>query len=190
MAEQANKILLVEPEPEILEILVSSLTRRFGSHLTCVADAESCLDIELVDPHHLVIAELELGESDRLGLASKLLALSNRPVILLADDPTYGDAVRAMRLGVTDLLHKPFPVAKLLDSAERAMEAFERERRRAVRYRRMRELVRRVVRERRDLNRRMELICRDLVSAHRGLVHRVIALDTSSSKKAKPAPSI
>ncbi len=39
----------------------------------------------------------------------------------------------------------------------------------------MRELVRRVIRERRDLNRRVELVCRDLVGAHRRLVTRVLS---------------
>ena len=46
--------------------------------------------------------------------------------------------------------------------------------RHAARYRRLRELVHRVIRERRDLNRRIELVCRDLVEAHRRLVHRVV----------------
>ena len=180
MGDQAYKILLVEPDSEVLEILVSALARRFDAHVTCVSDAESCLDIELIDPHHLVIAELDLADSDGLALAEKLVSLSKRPIILLADEPAYDDAVEALRLGVVDLFQKPFPVTHLLDAAQRALSTYGLERRRVVKYRRMRELVRRVVRERRGLNRRMDLICRDLVSAHRGLVHRVIALDKAN----------
>jgi hypothetical protein len=45
----------------------------------------------------------------------------------------------------------------------------------------MRELVRHVIRERRDLNRRIELVCRDLVEAHRRLVHRVVEFKGSQS---------
>ena len=177
MAKQTCKILVVEPDPEVLEILVSSLATRFDAHTTCVADAESCLDVELVDPHDIVIAELELPDSDGLELADKLLALNNRPVLLLADELNCDDVLAAMRLGVRDVFPKPFPVESLLDATDRALQGYDLRRRRAVKYRRMRDLVRRVVRERRDLNRRMELICRDLVGAHRRLVHRVLTIE-------------
>ena len=182
MATQVCKILLVEPDPEVLEILVSSLARRFDAHTTCVADAESCLDVELVDPHDIVIAELDLPDSDGLDLADKLMALNNRPVLLLADDLQCADVLAAMRLGVRDVFPKPFPVECLLDATDRALHGHDLRRQRAVKYRRMRELVRRVVRERRDLNRRMDLICRDLVGAHRRLVHRVLAIEGVAPK--------
>ncbi len=177
MLDRPHKILLVEPDAEVLEILVAALARRFEAHITCVPDAESCLDVEMVDPHELVIAELNLEDSSGLELTEKLMALSARPVILLANEPTCDEAIEAMRLGVRDLFRKPFPVEDLLDAARRAVLGFDLRRRRTAKYRRMRELVRRVIRERRNLNRRVELICRDLVGAQRRLVHRVLSLD-------------
>ncbi len=198
--------MLVEPDAELLELLVAALTRRFDAHITCVADAASCLDVEIVDPHDLVIAELRMGDSNPLELSDRLMALAghqqpasrqqaglpvagglpvvggNRPVILMADDPTCDELTEAMRLGVSDLFRKPFAVEQLLDSAERLLHQYDLRRRRAAKYHRMRGLVRRVVSERRDLNLRIELICRDLVRAQRRLVHRVLALEEKQSQ--------
>ena len=62
-----HKILLVEPDALMLEILVAALARRFSTHITCVADAESCLDVEMLDPHALVITELNLETATASG---------------------------------------------------------------------------------------------------------------------------
>lgn len=193
MPDRCQKILVVEPDPDILEILMASLTRRFDAHLTCVVNATACLDVEVTDPHDLVIAELNLQhsdprvfparrnadprDSDGLDLAGKLMTLSAKPIILLADNPTYADAVTAMRLGVGDLFRKPFAVECLLDAVQRLLYGSTLQRQHAAKYQQMRKLVRRVMRERRDLNRRIELICRDVVGAQRRLVHRVLALE-------------
>ena len=181
MADRLHKILLVEPDGEVLEILAPSLARRFDAHMTCVDDAVSCLDVELADPHDLVIAEFNLAGTDGLDLAGKLMALSHRPVILLGDDPTCDEVIEAMRLGVCDVFRKPFAVAHLLETADRELRYVDLRRRRVVKYRRMRDLVRRTIQERRNLNHRMELVCRDLVGAHRRLVHRVLAIEGVNS---------
>jgi len=114
-----------------------------------------------------------------LELAEHIHILSPRPVILLTDGPKCSDAVAALRLGVCDLFTKPFRMEDLLDATERAFNCFKQKRLHAAKYRRMRELVRHVIRERRDLNRRMELVCKDLVEAQRRLVQRVLALESS-----------
>ncbi len=181
MSDRAVRIMLVEPDAELLEMFVAALARRFDARITCVADAETALDTDLVEPHDLVIVEQSASNNGGLGLAERLCALSRRPVVLLCDDCTGEDAVRALRVGVCDVFIKPFAVAELLDAAQRALQAFETRRQSAVKYRRMREMVRRVIRERRDLNRRIDLVCRDLVEAHRRLAHRFVELHQAPS---------
>ena len=183
MSDRTPKILLVEPDPDMVEMLVGLLQRRFSAQVTCVDSAESCLNTDLYDPHDLVIAEWELHDSDGLQLTEHLTILSPRPIILLADEPCCRDAIEAMRLGVRDLFVKPFPFEDLLDATERAIAGQELKRQHAAKYRRMRELVRHVIRERRDINRRVELVCRDLVEAHRRLVHRVLALEGTRTEQ-------
>ena len=174
MAERLPKILVVEPDPRILQLLVAALVRRFDAHITCTATAEACLDVELAEPHDLVIAELRLEDDHGLVLAERLASLSARPVILLAEEPSCDDALEAMRLGVRAMLRKPFPVAELLEAAAEALRNSEVQRTQAAKYHRVRRLLRQAIRERRDLGRRIDLVCRDLVAAHRRLVHRVL----------------
>ncbi|HUU83944.1 MAG TPA: response regulator [Phycisphaerae bacterium] len=174
-AERTCKILLVEDDSRILEKLVESFVARFDAHLTCAATAEDALDVEVVEPHDIVVAEMALTGMDGLTLARHLLELNDRPVILLADEPGLSHAVEAMRLGVRDLFAKPFAVDDLIVSMERALGQVRRTEQMRVKHKNLRQLVRRVLRERRDLNQRIELICKDLVGAHRRLVQRVLA---------------
>jgi DNA-binding response OmpR family regulator len=154
------------------------------------------MDVELTEPHDLVIAEIEpaggvpalteprssFASSGRLPLVEQLASLGGRPIILLADEPTRAEMIHALRLGVRDLLLKPFPVEQLLDAAERVLHEVEVRQQYLARYRKMRGLTRQVIRERRDLKQRIDLICRDLVGAHRRLVHRVIEFEGSRSR--------
>ena len=174
MHTRCPKILVVEPDSEIVEILVASLSRRFDAQITCVADAESALDVDLVAAHDLVITELVLDDLEGLDLIERLMALSVRPMVLLAHEPSCEEAIEALRLGVRDVFCKPFPVTDLLDSVARLLRGHEVRQAHLSKHRRMRDLVRRVIRERRDLNRRIDLICRDLVGAQRRLVRRVL----------------
>lgn len=177
MADRKPRVLLVEPDPDILELLGASIAQRLDVHLTCVASAQACLQVEMGDPHDLIVAELRLEGMESIELCEQLGTLSNdgRPVILLAEKITTKESIRAMRVGVRDIFCKPFPVSRLLERLEQLLREYQLRRRHAAKYHRMRELVRRAVRERRELNRRTEFICRDLVGAHRRLVSRVLS---------------
>lgn len=185
MNERKPRILLVEPDPDLLEILVSGFARRLDPQITCVDSADSALEVDLGEPHDLVITELRLRRFGGLRLAGQLVSVAGleRPVVLLADRVSGRRAVEASRLGVRDLFIKPFMLSELLDRAEELLEEYTIHRRFVARYHRMRELVRRVIRERRHLQHRTELICRDLVGAHRRLVHRVLEFEEQYSRQ-------
>lgn len=179
------RVLLVEPDPDLLEILVSGFAGRMDPRITCVDSADSALEVDLGEPHDLVITELRLRRFGGLRLASQLVSAAGfeRPVVLLADRISGRRAVETARVGVRDIFIKPFMLSDLLDRAEELLEEYAMHRQFVARYHRMRELVRRVIRERRHLNHRTELICRDLVGAHRRLVHRVLEFEGQMSRQ-------
>ncbi len=181
MADRPYKILLVEPDPELVELFVSSLSTRFGAHITCVVDAKTCLDVEMLEPHDLVITEWDLEGQNGLDLAKQLTSLSQRPVILMAERLKSAQVVEVLRAGVRDVFLKPFAIDELLDSSQRVLYGHDVRRKHAVRHHKLRKLVRQVIGERRDLNKRIELVCRDLVDAHRRLVHRVVNIHGARS---------
>lgn len=169
-----QKILLVESNPRAIETLIDAFVRRFSSNITCVATAEDALDVDMLEPHSIVIADTDLDGMDALTMAQRLTELSPRPIILLDSGPTVADVLEAMRVGVVDYFPKPVDIDVLLDSMDRAVLDHQARRSLQQRHQKMRDLVRRVIRERRDLNRRVELICKDLVGAHKRLVMRVL----------------
>ena len=176
MTDRYYKILLVEPDADVLEVLVASLSRRRDVQVTCVSNGNACLDVEMTDPHDLIITEEALADMSGLALADKLMALATRPVVLLTGEADFDDALAALRSGVADIFRRPISIEDLLESTDQLLRDHTMMRLRAAKYHRMRSLVRRVIRERRDLRRRIELVCRDLVGAQRRLVHRVLAL--------------
>lgn len=169
-----EKILLVESNPRVVEMLVEAFVRRFNSNITCVASAEDALDVEMVEPHSIVLADTALPRMDAVLLAQRLRELADRPVILMGTDVSASDAIELMRAGASDFFRKPFEVGALLDSMQQAMQRHADARLMRYRYDRMRQLLRRVIRDRRQLNRRVDLICKDLVGAHKRLVLRVL----------------
>lgn len=177
MTDSPYRIMLVEPDAGTLETLVGALVGRFEANLTCVSTAEECLEIEAVDPHDLVICELDLEDMYGTELARRLGALRRRPLIVIADDASCEAAIDLMRLGASDLIPKPFRVRELLESAERALVRHEVRRRHLQKLSRMKKQLRRTQRERRELSQRVELVCKDLVGAHRRLVHRVLEFE-------------
>ncbi|NOX60228.1 MAG: response regulator [Planctomycetes bacterium] len=169
-----EKILLVESNPEALETLIDAFVRRFSSNITCVATAEDALDVDMLEPHGIVVADTDLDGMDAITMAKRLTELNERPIILIDSGPTVADVVEAMRCGVVDFFSQPLDINQLLDSMSRAITAYQSRRGLRQRHEKMRGLVRRVIRERRELNSRVELICKDLVGAHKRLVMRVL----------------
>jgi len=176
MSERCDSIMLVESDAAMLEMLAAAVSRRFHSRITCVADTASALDIELFNPHDLLIVDLSAEAASGLDAVEQLCSLSRRPVIVLCDEASGDELIRAMRMGVRDAFRKPFAMEEFLDSMQRALYAATVRRQSAAKYHRMRDMVRRVIRERRDLNRRIELVCRDLVESHRRLARRVVEM--------------
>lgn len=186
MSLELCKIMVAETDPSVMEMLVAALARRLDAHITCVGDPESCLDVEMSNPHDLALVETGGASWSGLRLARQLLSLGNRPVILTGCDPTVDDVIDAMRIGVIDFFKRPFHLTELLESVERALRRHETVNRRLRKYRRMREMVRQAIRDRRNLNRRTELVCRDLVGAHRRLVHQVVNLQNARTTSPQP----
>ncbi|MFH0983891.1 MAG: response regulator [Planctomycetota bacterium] len=174
-----HKILLVDHEPRTVEMLSEAFVRHLNARITCVSTAEAALDIEILEPHDALVAEINLPRLDGLALARQLMELRPRPIILMSNDPSLAQAIAALRAGVVDFFPKPFDLEHLLDAIGRALAAADEQRRQVQRYHRLRKLVRQVIRERRELNQRVELICRDLVGAHRHLVHRMLDREKS-----------
>jgi DNA-binding response OmpR family regulator len=175
------KILIVEPDARITELLVDSLGPHFEARLTCASAAEDALDVEILEPHDIVLTDYDLPGMDGLDFLRHLKELSSRPVILTSSRPTLSQAIEALRLGAVDYLTKPFSIPYVQQIVSTALHTHRESIKKERRFHELRQTVRRVLRDRKELNNRIDLICRDLVGAHRRLVHRVLAHEQAAA---------
>lgn len=160
------------------------LSAQSGYQLTCTSLVGYVKQADDFDAHDLLI----LDADDHLDLFASNGPLWNaKPaVIWVCQENNLSSLFQAVR-GTTihisshHVIFKPVVPGELLDAAQQTMREIQQGSLRAEKYRKMRKLMRRVVRERRDINRRVELVCRDLVEAHRRLTYRFVQMHKSNA---------
>lgn len=177
MKKKCVEILLVEPDDELADLIVGHVESALGAQVTRFETACEALGAYAEQAPDIVISEMQLPDRDGLSLAREVHADrdTDSAVILITDRPTVGRAIEAMRLGVRDLFTKPFDMSRLSHVIEQEAQELAERRRDSRRAARLRRVARRIIRERRDLRQRVDLICRDLVSAYHRLATKVAA---------------
>jgi DNA-binding NtrC family response regulator len=109
-------------------------------------------------------------------LQRELRGISAAGFVLMSGAPSVHRVVEAMRLGAMDFLVKPFDLAQLTSAVSDALTRQQDHSQLKVRHLRMRSLVKRALKDRRQMRKRVDLVCRDLVQAYRRLAKRVAEL--------------
>jgi DNA-binding response OmpR family regulator len=117
-----ERILLVESDPDISDLIARQALKPLGYQVDIVTDAGSAIKKALQTPPDLVIANLNLP-----GLSGKdlLVALSSQgvhiPLIVIAEKGQEQDAILAFRLGAIDVLFWPSRDAEIVSAVERVL---------------------------------------------------------------------
>ena len=107
------KILVVDDEPAIVEVLVYNLQR--ASYEVVVArDGREALDKARVEAPDLVILDLMLPLLDGLEVCRALRRERDVPIIMLTARDSEVDRVVGLELGADDYVVKPFSVRELM----------------------------------------------------------------------------
>ena len=117
------RVLVVDDEPEIRDLICESLALR--SSYTCigVGDPRQALRIAKEQSIDVALLDLAMPEEDGITLARKLRdTIADLPVVLVTGMQSFDAAVEAMRIGVLDYLLKPFSMPVLFDAVDRAVE--------------------------------------------------------------------
>ncbi len=177
MQDRPVEILLVEPDTELATLMQDCLSEAVACRVTCVVEAAAALREELTTHHDVLLLSADLPDANWLDLVREIRVSNDCPVIVLSEAPSTEDVLNAMRAGVTDVLLKPFELTQMCSIVQQAADRSIRRQRSRARYRRLRRLTNKIVRERRDLRHRIDLICRDFVHAYRRLAQRVSDAD-------------
>lgn len=116
------KILLAEDDEDVRLSLVQGL--ELADHDVVQFDGADGV-LEHISRHFdgVLVSDIRLGRDDGLDLMQQVQLLDDAlPVILITGHGDVPLAVEAMRRGAYDFIEKPFPIARLVSVAERALE--------------------------------------------------------------------
>ena len=122
MAYSGDRILLVENDPEISDLIARQALKPMGYQVDVVADSSAAIKRSLQTPPDLIIADLNIP-----GLSTKdlLVALSAQgiqiPLLVIASKGQEHDIIQAFRLGAADYLLWPARDAEVLSAVERVL---------------------------------------------------------------------
>lgn len=115
------RILVVDDEPAVLDLVVTILVRDGYDCESATTAAELAERAEATRPD-VVVTDIRLPDDDALGFLDGLVeSMPTMPVILMSGHPSTTTAIRALRMEVVDYLVKPFSRVELLDAIDRAL---------------------------------------------------------------------
>jgi DNA-binding NtrC family response regulator len=118
----ALRLLVVEDEQDLREILVQGLARR-GFLVAAAGDGEAALAVLAEQEFDVVILDLRMPRRDGIQVLQQLRADGHDgEVIIITGHADIGTAIEAVKLHAFDYLTKPFQFAELLQAVERAAE--------------------------------------------------------------------
>ncbi|MDT2849183.1 response regulator transcription factor [Vagococcus carniphilus] len=111
------KILIVDDEPKILEIIDAYLV---ASQYTVFKASNGLMALEKFDSHHpdLIVLDLMLPDIDGLTVAKKVRETSDVPIIMLTAKSEEEDILKGLKLGADDYMVKPFSPKELVARIE------------------------------------------------------------------------
>ncbi len=120
-----NKLLIVDDDEIILEVLKATLSER-GYQIVTSTNPEKAFDLYMQDPTLVVIFDLNMAEMSGKDLMLKIFEAGHKPiVIILTADTEIKTVVELFKIGVHDYLVKPFNSAELISRVSTAFEIAE-----------------------------------------------------------------
>jgi DNA-binding response OmpR family regulator len=119
MNRRAAHILLIDDDPAVLDMVHSALAH-YGMEVHAYPDAIQALEL-LQNPaapeFDLVISDINMDGLDGFDVIHKVKAMQPRlPVVLMTGQGSVDYAIRAMRMGASNLFVKPIAIRDLVQS--------------------------------------------------------------------------
>ncbi|KRE36033.1 two-component system response regulator [Janibacter sp. Soil728] len=113
-AETSPHLLVVEDEPNIRELLATSL-RFAGFQVEVAGDGATALDIVHRLEPDLIVLDVMLPDIDGFEVASKLRAAErHQPILFLTARDSLDDKIKGLTVGGDDYVTKPFSLEEVI----------------------------------------------------------------------------
>lgn len=116
----SEKVLLVDDEPEFLEVMSERMKAR-GMEVTATGSADQALAILEKESFDAIVMDFQMPGMD--GMAALKAIKQKKPelqIILLTGYATIEKTVEAMKIGATDFLEKPADLEALTEKIKKA----------------------------------------------------------------------
>ncbi|MBE6705180.1 MAG: response regulator transcription factor [Ruminococcaceae bacterium] len=110
--EKAKKILIVEDEKDISEIIAYNI-RRQGYDVDTAYDGETGLNKALSGEFDLVLLDVMLPKMDGFEICKRIREKLQTPIIILTAREEENDKIMGLDLGADDYMTKPFSIGEL-----------------------------------------------------------------------------
>ena len=107
------RILVVDDEPSVLDLLVYNLQKAHYETITAI-NGRQALEVARQEQPDLVLLDLMLPEVDGLDVCRELRRTSRVPIIMITARGEEVDRVVGLELGADDYVCKPFSVRELM----------------------------------------------------------------------------
>ncbi|WP_034549069.1 response regulator transcription factor [Carnobacterium alterfunditum] len=111
------KILIVDDEPKILDIVEAYLTIKKFQVFRAFNGTEAMKKFELVQPNLIVLDHMLPDISDTV-ICQKIRKISDLPIIMLTAKSTENNILNVLQMGADDYIVKPFSPKELVSRVE------------------------------------------------------------------------
>ena len=111
------KILIVDDEPKILDIVEAYLTIKRFQVFRASNGTEAMEKFEMVQPN-LIVLDLMLPDISGTVICQKIRKTSDVPIIMLTAKSTENDILNGLQIGADDYIVKPFSPKELVARVE------------------------------------------------------------------------
>lgn len=119
-----KKILIVDDDPDVLNVMKVALEKEGFSALTCSDGAEG-LRAAFDSRPDLVILDIMMPKVDGWEMCRRLRELSDVPILMLSARTGETDVVKGLVLGADDYVCKPFSVSELVARVQACLRRAE-----------------------------------------------------------------
>jgi two-component system KDP operon response regulator KdpE len=116
-----KRILLIEADIHVRRMMQDLLSRA-GCEVSSAADGPNGLQLLFNERPDMVILDVNMHESDGWQTFQQIRLLTETPVIILASSSDAGARARALEMGATEFVGKPFGARSLLAQVKNVLE--------------------------------------------------------------------
>jgi DNA-binding NtrC family response regulator len=117
----AEKILIVDDEPDMLKLLKMILTEKTSYEIASTNNPFEAIEIVKQGGLDIVIADLKMPGLDGISLLKAIKKTEDIPVIIITAFGTIESAEEAMQHGAFDFITKPFRKEQILFTLDKAL---------------------------------------------------------------------